>query len=568
MAAAAVALAGCLPAGNPPAGRHLLRDRTLTGVFFSPSETPGVASYLLVSGPLRNPSLAAPWSDEVIADVYAPSIESPADAVSGLADLAPAVEDMEVPGGDPTNYTFATDFLGRLIFLAFDAGATSPQAPFALRRFDCNTGTGQVLRSLDPRSGTFANPDPRVGARPFLLSPGRTQLYAGDSASGHLFGPTTTRPLWQASDVNFVGEDFYGVASLSPPGADTSPAGTTILRIRPDAEPEVLLSATGQLGFVPILGAQAPQLLQILHTDLGDSPFALLDTETLASTALPTERGYAEFISASPSGQRLLFRTTLASATPTQPADHRLFIFDWTRGTYALVDAALVGKGIGWFSEWRPGTNELWFTTLPDGFATWTPENGARTFAATLATYPSQQGIPTVFSQDGAHWFSSVDGAPPALYVGQADAPGAPSLRLNPPGTQTERHWETEDGRLLVEAWATDPKRSDIYLVDADAGSSRPLASVGHLVTVGRERALALLDWQLTRSSGQLALLDFASGARTVLAEDVHAVDVDRGQSAAVPAGADVLAPSTRVAFLTRHRLEAPEDGLWVAVLP
>src|SRR5512140_881649 len=53
LATASACLLGCLPAGNPPVGQHVLADRTLTDVHLSPSEVPGVPSYLLVTGPLR-----------------------------------------------------------------------------------------------------------------------------------------------------------------------------------------------------------------------------------------------------------------------------------------------------------------------------------------------------------------------------------------------------------------------------------------------------------------------------------------------------------------------------------
>jgi hypothetical protein len=141
-------------------------------------------------------------------------------------------------------------------------------------------------------------------------------------------------------------------------------------------------------------------------------------------------------------------------------------------------------------------------------------------------------------------------------------------LPLNPTGTEAYRYAQLDDGRLLVEAWSSDYRRDDIYLVDADAGTTRAIASAGQLVAVGQTRALALLNWQLSRSSGDLTLIDYASGAHTLLAQDVYAVDVDRGKSAAVPPGTDALAPATRVAFLSRNRLESRDDGLWVAELP
>ena len=50
----AVTMAGCLPSGSAPIGRHVLSDRTLSGVHFSPSETDGVPSRLLVTGPARD----------------------------------------------------------------------------------------------------------------------------------------------------------------------------------------------------------------------------------------------------------------------------------------------------------------------------------------------------------------------------------------------------------------------------------------------------------------------------------------------------------------------------------
>jgi hypothetical protein len=63
-------------------------------------------------------------------------------------------------------------------------------------------------------------------------------------------------------------------------------------------------------------------------------------------------------------------------------------------------------------------------------------------------------------------------------------------------------------------------------------------------------------------------LVDLASGEQTMLAENVYAAAVDPGKTADVPMDADRLAPGTRVAFLTRSRLESPYDGLWVATLP
>jgi hypothetical protein len=567
VAALAAAAGACLPAGPPPAGQHVIEGRTLTGACFAPSEKLDVPASLLTTGPLRGPGLSAPFADEVVADLYLVPEGAPSAAPADLMDLVPTVIDMEIPGGDPTSHTLATDGTGRLLYLALDPMAPAPAVPFVLRRFDPAAGAAQTLAAVDPLGPLFANPDARLGMRPFLLSPGRTQLYAGSAQEGRLWGPTLTQPLYQPGDVAFVGEDFVAVGMLSPPDPNLLLPSHDLLRIKPDAPPEVLLSTTAALGFAPVFGGAVPQLMLELGTATGAAPFALLDTERLTSTSLPAEKGFADFVSASPDGQFMVFRTALVPSVPASEVSYRLFIFDLVTQAYAFVDASAVGKDIGATTEWRPATDELWFQTLPAGFGTWSPDTGTRFHAATLASYERPRAPASIFTQDGRHWFSRVDGAPPAWFVGQTDAPDAPGLRLNPPGTQTRRHLELADGRLLVEAWTSAPARSDIYLVDADAGVVRPIGSAGHVAEVGRARALALLDWQLTRASGQLALLDFATGGRTVLAEDVYAVAVDRGFSAAL-AGEDPLAAGTRVAFLTRNRLEAPDDGLWVAVLP
>jgi hypothetical protein len=108
--------------------------------------------------------------------------------------------------------------------------------------------------------------------------------------------------------------------------------------------------------------------------------------------------------------------------------------------------------------------------------------------------------------------------------------------------------------------------RQDLYLVDLVTGQSRAMASGGHLVALGQNRALALLDWQLSSSTGALTVIDLATGAKTLLAEGVYAVAVDPGPDPAE--GADPLAAGTSIAFLVRNRLASPYDGLWTAHLP
>jgi hypothetical protein len=567
--ACACGLAGCLPAGDPPAGRHLIKERTLSGVFLSPSEQDGVPSYVLATGPVSSLPSDPAATDVKLADVYLFSDSPQPVTIDGLVGGEPLFEGMHIPGTDPTSHTFATDFRGRLLFVKWNSTASpGPVLPFELWRLDLNTGRGEVLASAPPDAAYLRNSDPRLGLRTFRLSPARTQVFAGYFGAGWLIGPTRVQFLLQAHTTVFVGEDFYCAGLTS---ADESPSnlGSNVLRVAPDADAETLLSSTGQLGLVAITGDFFPQLLLSLQADAGYAPFALLDTDSLKSTPLPTERGQASFASVSPDGRYLLFETALAPGDPVR-SDHRLFIFDWMANALEVIDSARIGKDIGAASEWRPGTSELWLTTLPDGFAVWKPGGGVTTYPATLCRYAAPFGQLSSFTPDGRYWFSLSpnQGGRPTISVGLADNPTLPSLPLNPAGTATDRYWPIDDGRLLVEAYASDNRRSDIYLVDPDAGTSRALGSAGKVVAAGHTRALALLNWQLSRASGQLTLIDYESGAHTLLAEDVYAVDVDRGRSAIVPPGTDALLSGTRVAFLCRNRLVSRDDGLWVTELP
>jgi len=561
---------GCLPAGTPPAGQHIIADRTLTGVYLSPSEQDGVPSHLLVTGPLRGfPSgsiLAAsdPYASDgaALSDLYAVPYVGISSAANGLAGWQPLVADFLVDYRALAGGTIPTDSLGRLAVLYYSPGTDSSM----IGRVDPVTLFGRALGPTNElQNGQL-----------FALSPGRTRLFLGYPGAGTLCDLDSCQTFEIASDRTFalpssnsfafLGEDFCYV---DQPSGSGGVLGGDLKRIKPQAQPEVLLSFTGTVSFQPILSDRTPQLLLFLATDAGAAPFALLDTDTLKSSSLPPGKGQAQFVSASSDGHWLAFLSTVVVADPTAPADHRLFLYDWTTGSYAIVDSARVGQTLGTYLEWRPGSTELWFSTLPGGFGIWRPDAGLTIGQANLNPYVrAPDGESSVFTRDGRHWFSAGPGITPTIYVGSSDAPTASVRALNPFGTVSTSHWETDDGRLLVGAWTIDGNRKDIYLVDADAGTSRAIASAGHLVALGHTRALALLNWEISRQSGDLTLVDLASGAHTLLAENVYDVAVDRGTSASVPPGTDVLAPGTRVAFLTNNRLASPWDGLWVASLP
>jgi hypothetical protein len=261
-------------------------------------------------------------------------------------------------------------------------------------------------------------------------------------------------------------------------------------------------------------------------------------------------------VSTSPDGHWLLFGTS----------QWVLVLFDWTTGAIETANASAFGAR---YCEWRPGHDELWFHTLSGGFSIWKPGSNVITVNAPTSDYTRlPEATDSVFTRDGRHWFAWNVTEGTAISVGSADDPTAPTVPANPHPTATTSHWETPDGRLLVEAWAFDPNRKDMYLVDPDTGASRVICGGCRTVALGQTRALMLLDWELSQGSGDLALVDLITLERTLLGESVYAVAVDRGKSAEVAAGTDALAPGTQVAFLVRNRLASPYDGLWVAALP
>jgi hypothetical protein len=545
---------GCLPAGEPPAGQHILHDRTLTGVAFAPSEMDGVPSRLLATGPLRQlPKnyFVAPL--ESFADLY----EVPLEETSGASTAPlpnPIIEGVVLELGKVDTRNVSTDARGRPVYLKYRK--VSSYDDISVERHDWSTGNSSPLGS--PRNWD---------ERPFLLSPGRTRVltnFLTDLDSWPRLGPL------DASQGIFIGEDFYGVVRQT---------GTTVLVTdKPGAEPEFVLASTGALGLAAIQSADASQALVcasgtavggfVLPCGFGYQPFAILDLKTLATSALPIHESRLHFISTSDDGHWLLFSAP-NRAYPDFNLD--LLLHDWTTNTTERVDSTIVDArlSINGASEWRPGRSELWFYfyLASTRFGTWTPQAGFEVREGNPVTVRQMpENRTSMFTRRGTYWFSR--DAQKTIFVGPADDPSVPGFPIHPVGTLVEEAWETSDGRLIVGASTVDNDRQDLAIVDPATGASRSLASGGHLVALGHSRALAIVSWETTRQAGDLVLIDLETAQQTLLAENVHGVAVDPGTSADVPPDADRLRPGSRVAFLTRSRLESPYDGLWVATLP
>ncbi len=554
-------LLGCLPVGGPPSGQQVVHDRSLTCAFFTSSESEAVPSYLLTTGPYRSSDV--PPVGAWVTDLYIHPYGEGVGTANGLSSLRPAVENvgpiqLGAIGRSPTS-----DNVGRLFLTTLQGQSGSSSGPYQITR-------------VDPRTGAVG-PDMPWTPR---FSSSRARVFAGDrTIGGVLIDPDGSRELPGATDGIFIGEDLYYVAVVRPHPFGP-PTSSTLIRIKPGAEPEVLrsVSSSGSLTVTAIEGSQTqPHLL--IHQTPAPSPqpgFFMLDLDTLAASPLPSDLATASLSLTSPSGRWLLFIQTTWSGTVDEPPTETQTLLDWTTGA-RLELPPLLGDpsqlGVSSTAQWRPDRDELWVPSGPGTLRIVAPGDDVRD-----VSLPAGLGLTMVqragtqdysaFVPDGRHFFLRGPAYEGPLYVGSVDALESAPVQVNPQGTSPKAYWDVGDGRFLVGASVEDDSRQELLLVDPTAGTSRSLAGGGQLVAVGKTRALALLEWDGGRSSGTLTLIDLATGEQTVLAEDVYLAALDPGHFADVPPGTDALAVGTQVAFLTRGRFASSYDGLWVTRLP
>ena len=550
VAMVAVTMAGCLPSGGPPIGQHLLSDRTLSGVHFSPSETDGVPSRLLATGPAQ----AAPYYSETytVADLYEIPTDTGSEGAHGLAGPKLLAEKCLVPQDDASDWAVQTDIRGRPIVVRYFAAA-GLDSRFDVVRVDLATGAQELLGDAD-----YYPPNP-----PFVLSPGRTRVLPGRFPNdvSELDGGYTWLG-YSASDATFVGENVYYDGSQLP-GSGTQ----DLWRVAPDGQPELLDHNTRI--WAAFATDRGPRLIleRALQTQdaTADFRYLLFDPGTLQASPLPST---------------VVFLTPLAPPSDyfASPDGHwlgsgvtQITLFNWVTSETQEIDGSASSSIIGW--EWRPGHEELWLTMNDGTLGIWKPETGVTAMpVAPVQNAQAPSGTLSIFTSDGNYWFSMRPGQDSsggqALYVGSADDPAGPAYQVTPAGAQVYSHWELADGRILAGAWTTFDYRKDYYLVDPSTGASKGLAVNGLLVALGHTRALAHVNWEAGLGSGDLCLIDLATGTQTLLAQDVYAAAVDPGVHADVPAGTDALATGTRIAFLVRNRIDSPYDGVWIAELP
>jgi hypothetical protein len=300
----------------------------------------------------------------------------------------------------------------------------------------------------------------------------------------------------------------------------------------------------------------------------------LYDATTRTEETLPATTALASSFGFSPNGryvatQRVPFTSVNGGIGP--PGDSVILTLldrDTGQETVATAQGSLISMPV-----FRPNhEDEAWFAVVGDDLFRWRlgaqPEKIARADSP-FGTPSSPQEVTfagqPVFTPDGQFRFV-IEGQQTErdpIEVQSADDAAAAPYRLNQPNMGISGVWPLAGGRLLVENWLTYPLKSDVYLVDPVARTERQIASTGTVIATGRDRCLALLHWIASADAGDLTMIDYATGAQTLVAQNVNGAVAD---ASADPD--DALAPGTRVAFLVRNRIASPYDGVWAFELP
>jgi hypothetical protein len=141
-------------------------------------------------------------------------------------------------------------------------------------------------------------------------------------------------------------------------------------------------------------------------------------------------------------------------------------------------------------------------------------------------------------------WVANADGSAPQM-VATGNLAGA---RFSPSGTHAIMARVAASSISLTTVDLTATPFVERTLADNYGGTSRG----------GDRRALFLDHWNSQDQSGDLVLLDLASGARQVFGQAVTEFT----------AAGDVEAGGTNVAYAVRSRVASDRDGIWLTALP
>ena len=517
LAVVSLAAAGCLPRGEPPAGRQILRDPTASLLGLMPSGSDGMRQVLFFRPSQRQ--------DPELVDLWALTLD---------ANDQPSPERMLFPG------------IASGLELSYRPAAGSTGFPIDARgRIYVVTDEGDDLFRVDVATGDRQDLGPDTF--PQLSPSGQRVVTHGRVSAFTLFEADDRQLALEGSQPDFIGETLF---FISP--------DCNLMRVVAGGAPELVIG--GVANYAP---ARDP-LLFVQHTSdatcdtqIFTAPQAgsqaLLDTVTLQQTPLPD----LQFLPGNMSSDG---HWMMAYHFDQMTFQSQLMIVDLTTGSTEALDPS---AGYG---QWRPGHDELWLV------ATDASKPGLAGASLNIKT-PGQPPVtvpgvyPSGFNEDGRYWFSR--GAPPdqqmsSDLVGLADDPTGPRYPAVPQGSSLGMVQTLADGRLFVESYTSveDFRNQDYLVVDPRNGSMTTLGLRGFLSASGTDRMLGIFDYVFER--GDLTAVDFATGHRTILAsEDAMAAVVETNGT-----DSDGFPAHARLVYQFRARFDSPWSGLWLATAP
>jgi hypothetical protein len=533
---------GCLPRGAAPVGQQLLTTRAATGAELLPlrqDQPPRMVTW-------------QPRADGHGDDLYVAEL-SPTGA--GPARLLAERVDLQASTGtcDDGDCGLAVDGRGRILLRAggYRQEPSGPLSPSRLVRVDLASGTREDLGEVNGFEHSA------TGDR-LLLPTERGGTYRVLDLDG---GETVVE---RAFNHHLVGDTlFYLSDPPDPPAGDGSEPRPDVLYVfGPDrtttqiAEP-VRRFSLHRTGGRPVFLLERP-------ASMGrETAYALLDPFTLQETPLGSLPRTS--VDLSPDGR--------GAVLVTEPVDSRSsvrqfrFIDRQTGASESFgLDAPSSWKAIPVY--WRPGHAEAWIISHDHAFL-WRAGAGVSKIESLPALFPMlNPDVASPFTDDGAHCLlhdpSSAnfgDELAP-VFVADADHPDGPRLLLNPAGSGLKEVAVIDEAHLLISTFTTEPNQRDLQVFDTRTGDTRPVATGGWALAADSQRALAMLRVSLEQPwSGDLTLIDVASGAHSLLGESVLSSMLHPGARAPLGSGARVL-------FRVRSTLPSPYDGLWMATLP
>jgi len=510
-----LAAAGCLPRGEPPAGRQILADPTASLLSITPLHADGTRQVLF----------------------FRPSQAQDPDSVD-LWSLTLAAS------GEPSTENVLARGIAVGLQLSYRAGGGSGFPMDAAGRIYLPDNDSGHLVRYDPATGE--KKDRGTNDSPALSPSGRRLLTSDHAGNYTLYEDDDQATTFQGSHVEFIGESVFYVS-----------ADCQLMRLAEGGGPEVFAPGvqTYQVAWGSLIALQHTTALSCFTGGGLDGPLShpvLLDTTTRQETPLPDDLQY-DFSNFSSDGRRLTARRY------DQDDQAQWFIVDRASGNLESL-----GTGIG-FADWRPGHDELWLGSFDDS----RPELQGASVTIWIPGQGPHATVPGVylsgFNSDGRYWFSRgtrPDQLITSDLVGLADQPGGARYHAVPVGSTMGDVVTLGDGRLFVGSVTdvNDFRATDYLVVDPRDGATDVLGLRGFIAATGTTRLLGIFNYAYER--GDLTTVDFATGRRTIL--------VSQFVMAAIPAASsdDAFPANTSVFYQFRARYDSPWSGLWMMAVP